>query len=77
MCTCSIPADMFVTDTWHVNELRPFGDGPAPRRRVGCALIGTEVLICGGTSPKKVDKNGKELEILHDNDEMYILQLCK
>ena len=68
---------MVVTDTWHVNELRPFGDGPAPRRRVGCALIGTEVLICGGTSPKKVDKNGKELEILHDNDEMYILQLCK
>ena len=44
---------------------------------MGCALIGTEVLICGGTSPKKVDKNGKELEILHDNDEMYILQLCK
>lgn len=22
-------------------------------------------------------KDGKELEILHDNDEMYILQLCK
>ena len=66
-----------MADTWHIQELRPFGDGPAPRRRVGCALIGTEVLVCGGTSPVKILKDGKEMEILHDNNEMYILQLCK
>ncbi len=65
------------TDTWHIEELRPFGDGPAPRRRVGCALVGNEVLVCGGTSPKMVQVGDQQIEILHDNNEMYILQLCK
>ena len=67
---------MFVyADTWHVSELRPFGEGPPPRRRVGCALIGNEVLICGGTSPVVVNKDGVKREILHDHNDMYILSL--
>ena len=37
------------TVTWECMEMRAFGDAPPPRRRVGCARIGTDVMICGGT----------------------------
>ena len=35
--------------TWECMEMRAFGDAPPPRRRVGCARIGTDIMICGGT----------------------------
>ena len=41
----------------HITELRPFGDSPCPRRRVGCALIGSEFIICGGT--RLEDRGGR------------------
>ena len=37
------------TVSWECTEIRPFGDAPPPRRRVGCALIGSNLMICGGT----------------------------
>jgi hypothetical protein len=69
--------DLFVlnTATWECTEIRPFGDAPPPRRRVGCALIGSNLMICGGTSPVVVERDGKKMEILHDHSDMYILHL--
>ena len=58
-----------------MTEIRPFGTNPTPRRRVGCAHIGSEILICGGTSPAIVEKDGKKREILHDHNDVYILHL--
>ena len=58
-----------------VTEIRPFGDAPCPRRRVGCALVGSDLFICGGTSPIEVTRGGKQKEILHDHNDVYILHL--
>ena len=62
-------------DTWHVTEIRPFGSNPCPRHRMGCALVGSEILICGGTSPMKVERMGDVKEILHDHSDVHILHL--
>ena len=62
-------------ESWHITEIRPYGMNPCPRRRVGCAKVGAEILICGGTSPTTVVRNGKEREILHDHNDVYILHL--
>lgn len=62
-------------ENWHVTEIRPFGMNPCPRRRVGCATVGGEILICGGTSPVTVVRDGKEREILHDHNDVFILHL--
>jgi len=69
--------DVFMvdTDSWQITEIRPFGNGPCPRRRVGCALVGTELIICGGTSPIEVEREGTRKQILHDHNDMYILHL--
>ncbi|CAI8029669.1 Kelch domain-containing protein 3 [Geodia barretti] len=69
--------DLFMlnTITWECMEMRAFGDAPPPRRRVGCARIGTDVMICGGTSPKTVEKDGKRLDVLFDHSDMFILHL--
>jgi hypothetical protein len=69
--------DLFMlnTITWECMEMRAFGDAPPPRRRVGCARIGTDIMICGGTSPKTVEKDGKRLDILFDHSDMFILHL--
>ena len=40
---------VYGTVSWECTEIRPFGDAPPPRRRVGCALIGSNLMICGGT----------------------------
>ena len=44
LCEC-----VYSTVSWVCTEIRPFGDAPSPRRRVGCALIGSNLMICGGT----------------------------
>lgn len=62
-------------DNWHVTEIRPFGVNPCPRRRVGCAKVGSQILICGGTSPIPVIRDGREREILHDHNDVFILHL--
>ena len=36
MCVCVCVS----TVTWECTEIRPFGDAPLPRRRVGCAKVG-------------------------------------
>ena len=87
VCVCvhvSLPHDpphnlcsLLPTENWHITEIRPFGMNPCPRRRVGCAKVGSEILICGGTSPHTVIRDGKEREILHDHNDVYILHLSK
>jgi hypothetical protein len=69
--------DLFMlnTLTWECTELRPFGDAPPPRRRVGCALIGDNLMICGGTSPVEAERDGKTVEVLQDHSDMFILHL--
>ncbi|KAL5474818.1 hypothetical protein EMCRGX_G026835 [Ephydatia muelleri] len=69
--------DLFIlnTESLHITKLQPFGDAPCPRRRVGCALIGSEFIICGGTSPIEHMRDGKKQQILHDHNDMYILHL--
>ena len=32
-------------------------------------------MICGGTSPMEVERDGKKREILHDHSDMFILHL--
>ena len=70
VCTCTR-----TTDNWLITEIRPFGDVPCPRRRVGCALVGSDLFICGGTSPIEVTRDGQKKEILHDHNDVYILHL--
>jgi hypothetical protein len=66
---------IYFVDTWLVSEVRPFGNVPCPRRRVGCALVGSDLFICGGTSPIEVTRGGLQKEILHDHNDVYILHL--
>jgi len=39
----------FYTATNHITEVRPWGEYPCARRRSACALVGTEIVIFGGT----------------------------
>ena len=73
-------------DIWHVTLIRTFGSNPCPRRRVGCALVGSEILICGGAKVgfeilecggAKVEHKGKMKEILHYHSDVYILHLSE
>ena len=34
-------------------------------------------MICGGTSPILIEREGKTKEVLHDHNDMYILHLRK
>ena len=58
-----------------MTEIRPFGSNPSPRRRVGCALVGSDVVICGGTSPIRVQRGKEYIEILHDHNDVFLLHL--
>ena len=49
MCVCVCVCVCVSTVTWECTEIRPFGDAPLPRRRVGCAKVGNNLMICGGT----------------------------
>ncbi|XP_065895256.1 kelch domain-containing protein 3-like isoform X1 [Dysidea avara] len=68
-------ADLFIlnTATNHITEVRPWGEYPCARRRSACALVGTEIIIFGGTSPQPVGHKGREL--LVDRSDTYILNI--
>ena len=64
-------------ETQHVTEVCTFGSGPAPFRRTGCARVGSEVMICGGTRPTEVDYKWKKEKIPLDISDVYILHLSE
>ena len=45
--------DLWLLDvaTWTWKQLKPYGDGPEPRRRQGLCLVGRRLFLFGGTSP--------------------------
>lgn len=67
--------DVFILNinTNHITEVRPWGQYPCARRRSACALAGTELIICGGTSPEIIE--GKKKSILVDRSDTFILNL--
>lgn len=67
--------DVFVlnVNTNHITEVRPWGEYPCARRRSACALVGTELIICGGTSPEVIE--GKKEPVLVDRSDTFILNL--
>ena len=67
--------DLFILNgnTYHITEVRPWGHYPCARRRYACALVGTEMIICGGTNPEIME--GKVHPILVEHSDTYILSL--
>ena len=67
--------DLFILNinTYHITEVRPWGHYPCARRRSACALVGTELIICGGTSPEFIE--GKKHPVLVDRSDTFILNL--
>jgi len=69
-------ADIFILNTTshHITEVAPWGERPFARRRPACALIGTQLLVCGGGSPRKTAGMGESLTLI-ELDDTYILNL--
>jgi len=69
-------ADLFILNptSCHITEVISWGECPYARRRSACALIGTQLVICGGTSPHKKRGLGG-LSMLVELDDTYILNL--
>jgi len=67
--------DVFIlnVNTNHITEVRPWGEYPCARRRSACALIGSELIICGGTSPEIIE--GRKKPVLVDRSDTFILNL--
>ena len=68
-------ADVFILNvtTYHITEVRPWGEYPCARRRPACALVGSELIICGGTSPVLVGENKQR--IMFDHSDTFVLNL--
>ncbi|XP_027055709.1 kelch domain-containing protein 3 isoform X1 [Pocillopora verrucosa] len=62
------------TDTNVWTKLDISGHGPCPRRRHCCCLIGTRLMIFGGTSPAAGEPADDEYH-LQDHSDLYILDL--
>ena len=67
--------DLFILNgnTHHITEVRPWGHYPCARRRSACALVGTEMIICGGTSAEII--KGIKRSVLVDRSDTFILNL--
>ena len=67
--------DVFIlnVNTNHITEVRPWGEYPCARRRCACALVGTELMICGGARPEKI--KGIKKPLLVDRSDTFILNL--
>ena len=67
--------DLFIlnVNTNHITEVRPWGEYPCARRRSACALVGTDLIICGGTSPEIIEERKNPL--LVDRSDTFILNL--
>ena len=67
--------DVFILNinTNYIIEVRPWGEYPCPRRRCACALVGTELMICGGAKPEKIE--GIWGPLLVDCSDTFILNL--
>ena len=67
--------DVFIlnVNTNHITEVRPWGEYPCARRRSACALVGTELIICGGTSPEVI--KGRKDPVLVDRSDTFVLNL--
>ncbi|XP_047468874.1 kelch domain-containing protein 3-like isoform X1 [Penaeus chinensis] len=67
----------------HVWEgVKPLGQGPCPRRRQSCCVVGSKMFLFGGTSPKEnydeipeEDPNGEEQtdRRLKDHNDLHVL----
>ncbi|XP_064101702.1 kelch domain-containing protein 3-like [Macrobrachium nipponense] len=65
-------------------EVKPLGEGPCPRRRQSCCVVGTKMFLFGGTSP---NENYNEAEdpilgfadhsdrSLKDHNDLHVLDL--
>ena len=69
-------ADVFILNitTNHITEVRPWGEYPCARRRPACVLAGSELIICGGTSPVFVEENNDQ-HIMFDHSDTIVLNL--
>ena len=67
--------DVFIlnVNTNYITEVRPWGEYPCPRRRCACALVGTELMMCGGAKPEKIE--GIWEPLLVDCSDTFILNL--
>ena len=67
--------DVFILNinTNHITEVRPWGEYPCARRLSACALVGTELIICGGTSPEVIE--GRTKPVLVDRSDTFVLNL--
>ncbi|ROT71035.1 hypothetical protein C7M84_010661 [Penaeus vannamei] len=63
-------------------EVKPLGQGPCPRRRQSCCVVGSKMFLFGGTSPKEnydeileEDPNGEEQtdRRLKDHNDLHVL----
>lgn len=68
-------ADVFMLNvtTNQITEVRPWGEYPCARRRPACALVGSEFIICGGTSPIPV--KGENQRVMYDHSDTFVLNL--
>ena len=68
-------ADLFILNvvTNHITEVRPWGEYPCARRRPACALVGSELMMCGGTSPALVEE--KKQHVMYDHSDTFVLNL--
>ena len=63
------------TRTNNIMDIHPLGEGPCPRRRMCCALLGSSFYIFGGTSYVTVDRGYRTVVELEDLSDMYLLSL--
>jgi len=68
---------MYRVETQHVTKIHTLGSQPAPFRRTGCARVGSDVLICGGTRPTEVEAKGVQRMVPLDVKDVYILHLSE
>ncbi|PVD26303.1 hypothetical protein C0Q70_13974 [Pomacea canaliculata] len=64
------------TKTWSLLKVR--GEGPCPRRRQSCCLVGSKVFLFGGTSPSpNQDPDERAEHNLVDHSDLHILDMCE
>ena len=68
--------DLFIynSQTSHVTLVKAYGCCPTPQKIISQCLLGTEFIICGGTSHRS-DEKTKRISVVQGKDEMYILSL--
>lgn len=71
-------ADFIFTETKTWSLLKVRGEGPCPRRRQSCCLVGSKVFLFGGTSPSpNQDPDERAEHNLVDHSDLHILDMCE